>query len=98
MLTGIFVGALALFPIFKGLHPLRNPELETAAQIESRRRCRRSATCGFQFDPLGQAKRRTDCDKAKALLSRIGIPVLECLVARSRPAPVENRRRLALWI
>jgi len=74
MLTGILVGAFALFPIFKGLTHFANPDLETAAQQNPVVVVADPQTCGFQFDPLGQAKKRTDCDKAKALLSRIGIP------------------------
>src|SRR5262249_41460915 len=51
-----------------------NPELENAAQRNPVVVAADPQTCGFQFDPLGQAKKRTDCDKAKALLSRNGIP------------------------
>jgi len=85
MLTGIFVGALALFPIFKGLTHFANPELETAAQMNPVVVAADPQTCGFQFDPLGQAKRRTDCDKAKALLSRIGIPYSNALLPARAP-------------
>jgi len=90
MLTGIFVGALALFPIFKGLTHFANPELETAAQMNPVVVAADPQNLRIQFDPLGQAKaHRLRQSQSPALANRH--PVLECLVARSRPAPVENR-------
>jgi hypothetical protein len=32
------------------------------------------STCGFQFDPLGQRKSSSDCDKVNALLLKMGVP------------------------
>jgi MFS family permease len=85
MLTGILVGALMLFPIFKGLTHFANPGLENAAHTNPVVVAADPQTCGFQFDPLGQAKKRTDCDKAKALLSRIGIPYSNAALPAGSP-------------
>jgi MFS family permease len=85
MLTGILVGALSLFPIFKGLTHFANPGLENAAQSNPVIVSADQQTCGFQFDPLGQAKKRTDCDKAKSLLSKIGIPYSNAALSPGGP-------------
>lgn len=85
MLTGILVGALMLFPLFKGLTHFANPALEIAAQANPVVIAADPQSCAFQFDPVGTAKKRTDCDKAKALLSRIGIPYSNAVLPAASP-------------
>jgi len=51
-----------------------NPQLATAARTNPVVVATDPSTCGFQFDPLGQRKSSSDCDKVKALLSKMGVP------------------------
>jgi MFS family permease len=74
MMAGMLVAALTLIPLFKGLTHFANPQLEAAARANPVTVAADPATCGFQFDPVGRRKNFTDCDKAKALLSKIGVP------------------------
>lgn len=74
MMTGLLAAALLFIPLFKGLTHFANPQLEQAARANPVVLAADPATCGFQFDPLGQGKNFSDCDKAKALLSRMGVP------------------------
>jgi len=74
IMTGMLVAALTLIPLFKGLTHYANPQLEAAAHANPVRVAADPATCGFQFDPVGRRKNFTDCDKAKALLSKMGVP------------------------
>jgi hypothetical protein len=60
--------------LFKGLTHYANPQLATAARANPVVVAADPRTCGFQFDPLGQRKNSTDCDKVKALLSKMGVP------------------------
>jgi MFS family permease len=74
MLAGMLAAALTLIPLFKGLTHYANPQLATAARANPVVVAADPHTCGFQFDPLGQRKNSSDCDKVKALLSKMGIP------------------------
>lgn len=74
MLAGMLIAALALIPLFKGLGHYANPQLAKAVSANPVIVASDPRTCGFQFDPLGQRKNSSDCDKAKALLSKMGVP------------------------
>jgi len=81
MMAGMLVAALTLIPLFKGLTHYANPQLEAAARANPVTVAADPATCGFQFDPVGRRKNFTDCDKAKALLSKIGVPYTNSALA-----------------
>jgi MFS family permease len=74
MLAGMLVAALALIPLFKGLTHYANPQLANAARANPVVVAADPRTCEFQFDPFGQRKNSSDCDKVKALLSKMGVP------------------------
>jgi len=74
MMAGMLASVMLLFPLFKGLTHYVNPQLEAAARATPVMVAADPATCGFQFDPVGRRKNFTDCDKVKALLSKMGVP------------------------
>ena len=74
IMTGMLAAALLLIPLFKGLTHFANPQLAAAAKANPVVVAANPTTCGFQFDPLGRRTNTTDCDKAKALLSKMGVP------------------------
>jgi MFS family permease len=74
MMAGMLASVVLLFPLFKGLTHYANPQLEAAARANPVMVAADPATCGFQFDPVGRRKNFTDCDKVKALLSKMGVP------------------------
>jgi MFS family permease len=74
MMAGMLASVVLLFPLFKGLTHYANPQLEAAARATPVMVAADPATCGFQFDPVGRRKNFTDCDKVKALLSKMGVP------------------------
>jgi MFS family permease len=74
MMAGMLAAVVLVIPIFKGLTHYANPQLEAAARANPVIIAADPKTCGFQFDPVGQRKNFTDCDKAKALLSKMGVP------------------------
>jgi MFS family permease len=74
MMAGMLAAAVLLIPLFKGLTHYASPQLEAAAHANPVTVAADPGTCGFQFDPLGQRKNSTDCDKAKALFSKMGVP------------------------
>jgi MFS family permease len=74
MMAGMLASVVLLFPLFKGLTHYANPQLEAAARATPVMVGADPATCGFQFDPVGRRKNFTDCDKVKALLSKMGVP------------------------
>jgi MFS family permease len=82
MMAGMLLAALTLIPVFKGLTHYANPQLAAAARANPVVVSADPRTCGFQFDPVGQRKNSSDCDKVKALLSKMGVPYTN----RSLPA------------
>jgi nitrate/nitrite transporter NarK len=74
MMTGMLAAAVLLIPLFKGLTHYANPQLAGAARANPVVVAADPHTCGFQFDPLGQRKTSSACDRAKALLSTMGVP------------------------
>jgi MFS family permease len=74
MMAGMLIAALLLIPLFKGLTHYANPQLARAARANPVVVAADPRTCGFQFDPVGRRKNSSDCDKVKALLSKMGVP------------------------
>jgi len=74
MMAGMLAAALTLMPLFRGLTHYANPQLAKAARSNPVVVGANPQTCGFQFDPLGERKNSSDCDKAKAFLSKMGVP------------------------
>jgi len=70
----MLTAALLLIPLFKGLTHYANPQLARAARANPVVVAADPRTCGFQFDPVGRRKNSSDCDKVKALLSKMGVP------------------------
>lgn len=74
ILTGFLLAALLTFPCFQGLTLYANPDIAHAQETAPVTVVADSSTCHFLFDPVGKAKLDTECDKAKALLAKNGIP------------------------
>jgi MFS family permease len=74
IMAGMLVAAVLFVPLFKGLTHYANPQLEAASAANPVVVEADPGACGLQFDPLGQKKIFSDCDKAKALLSKMGVP------------------------
>ncbi|HEY0623044.1 MFS transporter [Sphingomonas sp.] len=75
ILTGCALAALTYFPTFHALTQAANPALAAAQAKAPVSVIADPATCSVQFDPIGGNKfDRTDCDIAKSLLAKSGIP------------------------
>ncbi len=74
MMTGMVAAAVLMIPLFKGMTHYANPQLAEAARTNPVVVAADSRTCGLQFDLLGQKATSTECDKVKALLSKMGVP------------------------
>jgi MFS family permease len=94
MMTGMFAAALLIIPLFKGLTHYANPQLEHAARVSPVVVAADPSTCSLQFDPLGQHKVLTDCDKSKALLSQIGVPYSNTALATGSSVQVRVGSRV----
>ncbi len=82
VLGGCLLAALLYFPIFRALTHFGNPALETAVTQAPVIVLADSASCSFQFDPVGKATFSNSCDIAKTALARAGVPYTNA------PAPV----------
>ena len=74
ILAGLLLAAITVVPVFRGLTHYANPQLENAARTNPVIVSSDPSTCGFQFDPIGKRDNHSDCDKVKALLSKMGVP------------------------
>ena len=74
MMTGMVAAAVLMIPLFKGMTHYANPQLAAAARTNPVVVAADPRTCGLQFDLLGQKTTSTECDKVKALLSKMGVP------------------------
>lgn len=74
ILAGCLLGALTYFPIFHGLTHYANPALEAAIARAPVIVSGDARTCAFQFDLLGNRHFSSDCDVAKGLLAKGGVP------------------------
>jgi len=74
IMAGCLIAALAYFPLFGALTKYANPQLEAAVEKAPVVVVADPATCSFQFNPTGTAKFTQQCDQAKALLARAGVP------------------------
>jgi MFS family permease len=74
VLTGCLLGALTYFPIYHGLTHFANPALETATANSPVTLVGDRASCSFQFDPIGNRKFTSECDRTKRFLIGAGAP------------------------
>lgn len=74
IISGMFIAALAYFPLFGALTHAVNPALEAARASSPVVVVAEKDTCSFQFDPVGKAKFTSPCDVAKTALTKAGIP------------------------
>lgn len=74
VLTELLLGVLAVGTLFRGMAHYANPQLENATRANPVIVLTDPSTCGFQIDPIGKRANHSDCDKAKALLSKMGVP------------------------
>lgn len=72
-LTGVLLGIVAFFPLYKALTHYVNPALERAQQSSPVTVVADPRECSFQFNPVGTAKFHTSCDIAKSSLSKAGV-------------------------
>jgi len=72
-LTGVLLGILTFFPLYKALTHYVNPALEQAQQRSPIAVVADPAECSFQFNPVGTAKFHSSCDLAKSSLSKAGL-------------------------
>ena len=72
-LTGVLLGLVVFFPLYKALTHYVNPALERAQQNSPVVVVADPRECSFQFNPVGTAKFHTSCDIAKGSLSKAGV-------------------------
>ena len=72
-LTGVGLGIVVFFPLYKALTHYVNPALERAQQNSPVTVVADPRECSFQFNPVGTAKFHTSCDIAKSSLSKAGV-------------------------
>jgi MFS family permease len=94
ILTGLLLGVLAIGPLFRGLTHYANPQLENAARANPVIVSVDPSRCGFQFDPVGKRTNRSDCDRAKALLAKMGIPYATNRLANGAPLEIHIGSRV----
>ncbi len=70
IMAGCLLGALTLFPIFKGITRYANPALANAQATNPVTVVADPKNCSFQFDPVGKAKFTSSCDIAKTFLAK----------------------------
>jgi MFS family permease len=74
VLGGCLLAVIFYFPIFRALTHFGNPALETAVKQAPVVVLADTASCSFQFDPVGKATFSNSCDIAKTALARAGVP------------------------
>ncbi|HEX2891687.1 MFS transporter [Vineibacter terrae] len=74
IMAGCLVAAVSYFPLFGALTKYANPQLEAAVAKAPVVVVADPATCSFQFNPTGTATFTRQCDQAKALLAKAGVP------------------------
>jgi MFS family permease len=72
-LTGVLLGIVLFFPLYKALTHYVNPALERARQNSPIAVVADPHECSFQFNPVGTATFHTSCDIAKSSLSKAGV-------------------------
>ncbi|HKP78850.1 MAG TPA: MFS transporter [Phenylobacterium sp.] len=74
MLGGMIVALLCMYPGFRMLTTLGNPDLATAAARAPIVVAANPGDCGLAFDVLGQGKGQSSCDVVKRALADAGAP------------------------
>src|SRR5689334_8951017 len=72
-LTGVLLGIVAFFPLYKALTHYVNPALERAQDNSPIAVLADPGECSFQFNPVGTATFHTSCDIAKSSLAKAGV-------------------------
>jgi MFS family permease len=73
ILGGCLIAALTYFPLFKLLTAEANPSLHQAQQNIPVQVLTNTASCSFQFNPVGTARFTQPCDIAKSALARASV-------------------------
>jgi MFS family permease len=73
IMAGLALAALTTFPIFQALTTYGNPALAAAQENAKAVIVADPANCAFQFNPVGTAAFTSDCDKARAALSKASV-------------------------
>jgi MFS family permease len=73
IMAGLALAVVTYFPIFQGITKFANPDLNAAQQNTKSVIVADPATCNFQFNPVQAPTAVTDCDKARAALSRSAV-------------------------
>jgi len=74
ILGACLISALTIFPTFRAITHAANPALEAARTLHPVTVIADQSTCAVQFDLLGRERIASDCDRAKQLLAKGGIP------------------------
>ncbi|MBC7983227.1 MAG: MFS transporter, partial [Candidatus Obscuribacterales bacterium] len=74
VIGGCLLGAIVLFPLFKGLTHYANPAYAKAQKASPVVVVANPEECSFQFDPIGKVPFTTSCDVAKSALAKLGVP------------------------
>ena len=74
IMVGCALAAITYFPIFKGLTKYANPDLLAAQEKLPVTVVADPSRCTFQFDPIGKATFKSDCDVLKSFLAKRAIP------------------------
>ncbi|MFN4229030.1 MFS transporter [Parvibaculum sp.] len=74
ILAGCLLAVVTYFPLFSALTHFVNPALEQARERAPVVVVADSASCSFQFNPVGTAAFTSPCDVAKSALAKRGIP------------------------
>jgi MFS family permease len=88
-LTGVLLGIVAFFPLYKALTHYVNPALERAQQNSPVAVVADPHECSFQFNPVGTATFHTSCDIAKSSLSKAGVNYENVIAPAGTPAQIK---------
>jgi MFS family permease len=86
--TGVLLGIVVFFPLYKALTHYVNPALEHAQQSSPVTVVADPRECSFQFNPVGTAKFHTSCDIASNSLAKAGVNY------RSVPGPAGSTAQI----
>jgi MFS family permease len=88
IMGGLALAALTYFPLFQALTTAANPALAAAQERSRAVIAADPATCSFQFNPVGTAAFTTDCDLARAALSRASVSYANEPLSAGSPATI----------
>jgi len=88
-LTGLLLGIIVFFPLYKALTHYVNPALEHAQQRSPITVIADPSECAFQFNPVGTATFQSSCDVAKSSLSKAGLSYANVSAPTGAPAQIK---------